>query len=47
MGKDGKGILKLADYFRRAKNPCPGCKGTGIDPFDAGTCLDCHGEKRL
>jgi len=23
---------------------CRGCKGTLKDPFDGGSCLDCHGK---
>lgn len=35
-----RGILKLADYFREAKNPCLRC---GETPHRRSSCLDCKG----
>ena len=46
MSKNGRGILKIADYFRPTLNPCEDCDGTGRDKFDGGTCLHCDGKKR-
>ena len=44
MGKNGRGILKITDYFREALNPCMACQGK--TQYQRETCLDCHGTGR-
>ena len=44
MGKNGRGILKLADYFREAKNPCDDCRDR--EARLRSDCLTCGGTGR-
>lgn len=36
-----RGILKIADYFREAQNPCMACQGKS--KYQIETCRDCFG----